>query len=487
MGRFAVWRLAVIRRHVARFLEAWVSESKPVTNGRFLLAVSGGPDSLAMLHAVHSLFSPDRLAIAHLDHGLLPDSRADAVFVQETADLYQIPCFSRRVDVAALAQINHWSIEEAGREARYRFLAEVAQAEGITAVLAGHNANDQAETILLNLLRGSGMRGLRGMAATSRLVHAPDVWLLRPLLNVERAEIVAYCEKHQLSPRIDVSNNETIYTRNRIRQELVPLLQTYNPQVEQHLQQTAVLLAADDDYLNALTDTAWPDVAFEGVAGWLCLRRVHWKEQPLALRRRLLRRAIIQVASAGAEIGFRTLEAARRLAEEGETGSKVNLPADVSLHVAYDNLWIGVGERDAQNAGVPQLTAVSPQFLTVPGTLMLAGGWVLQAARLDAQTTSDIYRNDDVWQAFVDVGEPLFVRGRRAGERIQPLGMNGRSAKLKDVMINRKLPAVSRVFWPIVATEKHPVWLVGHCLDERVRVTAVHPDIIHLRCWQLQS
>ncbi|MEM7113635.1 MAG: tRNA lysidine(34) synthetase TilS [Chloroflexota bacterium] len=470
---------------LAKVVKQFVAERRgnEIANGRFLLAISGGADSLALLHAATTVFPACQLAVAHLDHCLRPSSGEDAEFVRQTAVSHQIPCFIKKVDVAALAEENGWGIEEAGRKVRYQFFADVAQKEGITAVLVAHNADDQAETVLMNLLRGSGMRGLQGMAAVRQLAEQPSLWLLRPLLTVSRAEIEAYCQEHQLQPRFDASNLDPVYFRNRIRNELLPLLQIYSPQVKQHLQQTAVLLAADNAWLEEATEGAWQDVLLKEGAGWLLLRREGWGKRPLALQRRLLRQAIHQVAPADIEIGFQTLEAARRLADSGQTGARAMLPGGTVLKLTYDALQIGV--RDSLDVGRedwPQVARSQP--LLVPGELLLENGWQLQAAWLDPSRAGSIQGNQDAWQAFVDVAGPLLVRGRQAGERLQPLGMNGRSSKIKDVMINRKIPAASRANWPLVVAESHHFWLVGHCVDERARVTAVHDKIIHLRCWQ---
>ncbi len=187
------------------------------------------------------------------------------------------------------------------------------------AVVAGHHAGDQTETILLHLLRGAGLGGLRGMAAAAPLPGSPDLWLLRPLLGVERAAIEAYCAAAGLRPTLDASNADPSFTRNRLRHELLPLLATYNPRIAQQLRETGAIAAAEDELLSALAEVAWRQIALPSPPGQAALRRAEWRRQPLALRRRLLRRAIAVCLPTLADVGFQAIEAARRAAEgEGD-------------------------------------------------------------------------------------------------------------------------------------------------------------------------
>ncbi|MCB9432895.1 MAG: tRNA lysidine(34) synthetase TilS [Ardenticatenaceae bacterium] len=464
---------------VRRFLQR-----EKAANGRFLLGVSGGADSLALLHIMHTLY-PRQLLIAHLDHSLRPDSAADAEFVRETAVSHHLPFFTQRVDVAALAQKHGWSIEEAGRNARYTFFAQLAAQEGITAVLVAHNADDQAETMLLHLLRGSRLRRLRGIAPVAPLFTAPHLPLLRPLLTVPRAEIEAYCRENGLVPRHDPSNQDTSYERNRVRHHLLPLLQQASPQLPTHLAQTAVLLAADEDYLQTQTAVVWEAMAAETGEGWVTFNLAAWRKRPLALRRRLLRHAFAQVAPPGSELGFRVLEAARQVAEQGKTGSQAELPAGVLLSLGYGVVQLTVVALPRQGPQLPHTAAPTP--LPVPGEVTLANGWQLTATTVAEPDATAIFHNADPWQAFITLPatESLYLRPRQAGERMQPLGLNGRSTPLKKIMNNAKIPGHARPLWPLVATSTHPVWLIGHMVDERARVAAGEKTaVVHLRCWQ---
>lgn len=450
--------------------------------GPLVLAVSGGPDSLAMLDILARLYPPARLIVAHLDHGLRPDSAREAAAVAHQSDARGLAFHLETADVAALARERRLSLEEAGRVARYDFLARVARGVGAAAIVVGHNAGDQTETILMHLLRGAGVAGLRGMAAAAPLPGRSDLWLLRPLLDTDRDAIEDYCRQAGLEPAADASNADLTFLRNRLRHELLPLLQTYNPQLAQRLREMGAILGAEDDLLAQLEEEAWRAIALPRPSGGVALRREAWQKQPLALRRRLLRRAAALSLSTPTDLSFSAIEAARRLAERRATGGRADLPGELVVAIGYETIEF----RHAATAPAgdwPQLRDASPFVLAVPGEVALAGGWSLSSVPVPAPDRDAIAHNRDPWTAYVAV-EPtlqLVVRPRLPGERVRPLGLGG-SARLKEVMINRKIPAAARALWPVVATAIGPLWLAGHVLDEGARVSADSLFVVRLRC-----
>lgn len=449
----------------------------------WILGVSGGPDSLALLHILYRLYPDGELIVAHLNHRLRPPAVSEAKFVRDTAVSLNLPFHQQSVDVAALARREGFSIEEAARLARYDFLAALARQNEMAVIAVGHNADDQAETVLMHLLRGSGLAGLRGMQPLSPAPGAPDLWLARPLLAISRAEIQAYCAEHQLRPVDDASNRDLTYLRNRVRHRLLPELETYNPQIRERLRHLAAVTTADYALLEGLVDEAWADVRMDQGRGWVRLERAAWKAQPLSLRRALLRRAARQLVPSPVEIGFRPIEGARRLAEREESGGEATLPGGVRLRVGYQTLELTVDDT-AVPLEKPQLPAARSYTLSVPGVLPLAGGWRLRATLAPEATPEQVKGNRDPWRAYVDVGERerVQVRPRRSGERFQPLGMGGHHARLQDVMVNRQIDAPLRERWPLVALPDHLVWVVGHHMDRRARVTAVSDRVVLLEC-----
>ncbi|HFQ92544.1 MAG TPA: tRNA lysidine(34) synthetase TilS, partial [Anaerolineae bacterium] len=283
---------ALLRRRVVETVRPY-----PLTppSAKIIVGVSGGPDSLALLHLLRQLCGTDWLVVAHVQHGLRPSAPAEADFVRETAAAWNIPFVETQVDAAELARQAGMTVEEAGRHARYRFFAQTARQFGAEAVAVGHNADDQAETVLMNLLRGSGLAGLGGMRPVGRAPGAADLVLLRPLLHTSRADIEAYCAACQLQPRHDESNRDVSYFRNRIRHQLMPLLAAFNPQIKPHLGQLAQVVQADYDLLQQLFQEKQPDLLAGQGEGWLALRRSAWRKLPVSWQRLALRQAVLAI------------------------------------------------------------------------------------------------------------------------------------------------------------------------------------------------
>jgi tRNA(Ile)-lysidine synthase len=445
-----------------------------------VVGVSGGADSLVLLHLLRAVRPAEGLIVAHLDHALRPSSADEAAVVSRIAAGYGLRFHTRRVDVAELAKSRSLSLEEAARVARYDFLAEIAQAEGAPAVVVGHHADDQVETILMHVLRGSGLGGLRGMVEVAELPGHPELRLLRPLLGATRAEIEAHAREQGLRPITDESNADPTFLRNRVRHELLPALETYNPQIRERLRALSEVVAADEAFLVSQTATTLARLIVERGEGTLAWSRDGWQALPLALRRRVLRLALAVVAGDAPEPGYQALESARRVAETGETGSRVDLPGGLALLITYDRLRL-TRQPDAVSADLPQLPSAGPISLGVPGEVRLNNGWRLSADFV--LRSPAIEANADRWTAYVAIppAEALIVRGRRPGDRIRPLGLGG-ERKVKEVMIDRKAPVEARALWPVVATAGRVVWLAGLALDDRARVTPESSRVIRLRC-----
>ncbi|PLS79048.1 MAG: tRNA lysidine(34) synthetase TilS [Chloroflexi bacterium] len=268
-----------------------------------VVAVSGGPDSLCLLHVLLQLAPHWRLRfhVAHLDHQLRPESAADARFVADTAAGWDLPITLAQADIAAISRRERTGIEATARTVRLRFLLETAHGIGATTIALGHTADDQAETVLLRLLRGAGPSGLAAMRpsrpADATQLAEPATLLIRPLLATSRSEVEAYCAAHGLAPRHDASNESPIHLRNSVRGYILPLLKSYNPRIVTTLGRTARVCAEEDDFLNQLVAAAWPTLAREDHAG-VTLSRAQFERLHPALQRRVLRQAVACVGGA---------------------------------------------------------------------------------------------------------------------------------------------------------------------------------------------
>ena len=479
--------MLVLNKTVSSFLETAVSPinllSQPT---RLVVGVSGGPDSLALLHVLTQVMEPRRLVVAHLNHGYRETAVAEAEFVRRVAEAWGVVYKTSAVDVARLAQDTGASLEEAGRKARYTFFREVADTFETPYIVVGHHGDDQAETVLMNLLRGTGLRGLRGMRPVTPLAatiaEGSGYFVLRPFLSVNRQEIEAYCQENELTPVFDESNEDVSFFRNRIRQELLPLLADYNAGIRYHLQQLAALTESDVALLDGLTADTWAQVVLD-VDDAVVIDRAAWSALPVGLQRAILRQAVVEKRPLLQDITFQAIEQARLVAERKETGQRFNLPGNLFLIVDYDRLIVAEDENVVLDDW-PQWVGEKAEKLPIPGQVTLANGWKIEAAPVDTVNLADIRAAADDWCVFVDMstGHDLWVRPRQPGERFQPLGMNGRSAKVKEVMVNRKIGAKWRANWPIVTDTTHLVWLVGHVMDERMKIREETSSIVQLRC-----
>lgn len=473
-----------------------------------VVGVSGGADSVCLLHVLIHL--PPGLAptvhVAHLHHGLRGDEAdADAAYVTGLTQQWQLPLTIHHADLTAR---QGYSLEEAARRARYTFLGDVARTAGATTVAVAHNADDQVETILMHFLRGSGLSGLRGMRPRSPLPRFPwgravvdddvqpaaaasgrqPLTLVRPLLEVTRAEIEAYCQRHDLHPRIDRSNYDSTFFRNRLRHELLPLLETYNPGVRAALRRTASVLAGDHLLLRQVLAATWPDVVSHIDAAAVTFELEPWRALHVALQRSVLREAIHHLRPGLRDVGFDHVETARRLLMDPActTGQRVTLPRGLLLTVGYTTATVADLDATPDDAAGPQLT-VSPLALHVPGLTSLPGtAW---SVRTEIHSVSELptgwQDNPDRWRAYLDadvVGPQPHLRVRQPQDWFQPLGLGGHRSRVHAFVINHKLPAALRTRWPLLEGQQGLAWLVGLRIDARARV---QPDTVRVLVVQM--
>jgi tRNA(Ile)-lysidine synthase len=447
---------------------------------RVVVAVSGGPDSLCMLHALVQLRGDHALElhVAHLDHLLRgEESAADAAFVAATAAAWGLPVHLSSRDVAARARERRIGSQAAGRELRYAFLAELARDLEAHVVAVGHTADDQAETLLLHLLRGAGPAGLRGMRAAlpwsewagQKGTGAP---LIRPLLEVSRAEIERYLAAQGLAPRRDPSNAAPRYLRSRIRHELLPGLASYNPQIAGALARSAQICADDYDFVQGELDARWPELARVSSRAVRLDRELFGALHP-ALRRYALRRAVEELLGTGVALGFAQIEAAAEAAL-GPVGGRLELPAGLRLDVVHGTIAISRGALHPE-AEFPQLAA---EWIELPGAgaIYLGNGWIARVGRSEPAATAPRVG----LQVQLDAGQlqtGLALRPRKPGDRMRT---QAGSRRLQDLMVDHKLPRELRAAWPLLVSGETIVWVPGIAADARYLVTEATRDIVYI-------
>ncbi len=477
-------------RPVERFIERHALLHR---GERVVVGVSGGPDSLALLDVLRRL-APRwgwRLHVAHLDHGLRPESAGEADFVRRIAADWGLPVTVERAELPARARAGV-AVEETARRYRYAFLARVAMEVGAEAVAVGHNADDQAETVLMHLLRGSGLDGLRGMLPSRPLrdyrllpLESPpaELRLVRPLLFIPRAQIETYCRWRGLHPQDDPSNRQTTLFRNLLRHEVIPYLERIQPRFRQRLVNLAEVARADAALLQQQVDEAWATLLLHETADALHFDLAGWRAAPLAIRRALIRRAAYHLAPALRDVDFVHVEAAERLAQRGETGAVATLPGGLRLTVGYDHLRIGAVKAERLPRSRPWLEAGTEVSLPPRGSLTLGGGWRVEVERMHQWSTALIRQNSDPLTAYVDaeaLGDAPRLRTRRRGDRFHPHGMPG-PMRLSDFFINLKLPRRLRDVQPLLIGEHGTIlWVVGYRLAEPALVREESRAVVRL-------
>jgi tRNA(Ile)-lysidine synthase len=461
-------------------IRAFVLKHGLFTQGQRLVAgVSGGPDSLVLLHLLTRLraeFELD-LHVAHLHHGLRPEADDEAEFVAGIAKAWDVACTVERAGVAAIAKEKHLSVEEAGRLARYAFISRLAPAAAVA-----HNADDQAETVLMHLLRGSGLAGLRGMLpkASNQWSVNSEQMIIRPLLGTTRAEIEAYAAAHGLQPRIDPTNADTTFFRNRLRHELLPFLETYNPNIRQILRRTADVAAGDYELLRGLIEQAWADTLLPSPGTAITFNLARWRALPLPLQRALLREAVSRLRPGLRDVNFTPVENTITWAQTAESGHTADLLGGLCLKIVGPTLIVSEWERRLE---IRELDASRRDYempLAIPGVTRFLD-WqftteVVETLRVSAPSLrSGVLRKTlrvlDRWTAFLPHPQTptLKIRTRRPGDRFQPLGMGGHTVKLSDFMINQKIPVSDRDRWPLVVSGEAVLWVCGYRVSERAR------------------
>jgi tRNA(Ile)-lysidine synthase len=481
---------AALERRVLRF----VRDRAIFRPGEHVLAaVSGGPDSTALLVVLSRLASKlgITLTAAHFGHGLRGPSaaRRERSYVEALCCQVGVPLRTGAGDTKAHARAQRLSKEEAARELRYAFLAEVAAAAGCTVVATGHTADDQVETVLLHIIRGSGLAGLAGMAPrgpwplpdrAGRPAYPPDrqvrragLEVVRPLLCLRREETARYCREDGLEPVADPSNVSPVFLRNRVRLELLPLLRRYNPRIDSALLRLTEATRADLSVLEGMA----ADALSEGDGGQSAvLSRDRLAGLPEGLRRHALRLALRRVLGDLRDVHHDHIEALLAGLARG-AGYHLDLPRGLRFDVGYEEATLSLEQPAPSSRPAPLPPEAS---LAVPG-LTSWGPWMVEvetAAPLSAEPPPT-----DPWQAWLDAdvtGQDLRVRSRRPGDRFQPLGLTGEK-KLQDFFVDARVPRAERDAVPLVYGGPGIVWVVGHRIDERARITDATRRVLRLR------
>jgi tRNA(Ile)-lysidine synthase len=451
-----------------------------------VVGISGGPDSLTLLDIFYRLGHAP--LVAHLNHQLRPEADEEASKVREAARRYGLAFVEERADARQFAQDQGLSVEEAGRALRYRFLFEHAARFNAGAVAVAHTADDQVETVVMHMLRGAGLSGLKGMQPRT----LPNAWsreipLVRPLLDTWRSEVLSYCAERGLEPVFDPSNLDSIFYRNRLRNELIPYLERFNPGVKVAFWRMAKVLQADFEVIERLVEETWEESVVETGPGYVVLLPGVLRAAPAGVQMHLFRRAIAGLRPGLRDVGFETIERAVDFLMAAVSPAQVDLSAGLRLVIermpatAHDPgrewLWLAEWQAELPRGDWPQVGEESRVPLSIPGSVQLPGGWVMEAQEIQnlEEALQQARANTDPYQAWISLDRvpgPLELRARSLGDRFQPLGLGGHSVKLSDFMIDQKLPNRARHNWPLLLAGDEIAWVPGFRLGHLYRLTS---------------
>jgi tRNA(Ile)-lysidine synthase len=448
-----------------------------------VVGVSGGPDSLSLAHLLFNCGIP--IIVAHLDHQLRSESGEDASFVKTIAESWKVLFVEKKVDVKEIVRQKKLSIEEAGRIARYQFLFDVARQNHAQAVVTAHTADDQVETMLMHLLRGSGLNGLKGMKMRQFLPEwDANIPLVRPLLHTWRSEILEYCANHDLHPIIDKSNLENTYFRNRLRNELIPYLQTYNPNIKNVLLRSTITLSNDHDLLQDILEKAWEDLSPEITENLVKFQKGSFLLVQPGVQSSLFRRMIAYLIPHARDFSFDNIQRGLSFIRQPTQTNQLELEQGIVLRRIEEDILITNDPGKLCTLVSDWFQALQPEdYLTAPGGIPLTNGKNIHAEVISAEAA----RMHPAWNqpghAFLDethTGRTFMVRIGLPGDRFKPLGMHGNSLKLSNFWINEKLPREARALWPLICVEDEIIWIPGFRTSNQARVAENTTVVIHL-------
>ena len=441
---------------------------------KILVALSGGPDSICLLNILFEL--KDKLEIdigaAHLNHLLRgEDAFKDEDYVINICKDMNIPCFVKRVDINKYSKEQKLSSEMAGRKARYDFFDEIVMENGFNKIATAHNANDQAETILFRLMRGTGLEGLAGIKVSR------ENKVIRPILCLSRTEVEEYIEAKELSPRIDKSNFEKIYNRNKIRLDILPYMkENFNKDIIQTLNRMAVLLQKDNEFLEELAFNSYEKYCIKD-KDYFIIKKEAFKENEVIVTR-ILRRAISEYSKTNYDFEMKHIYEIYHLAKN-TSGKIVDLPNKIYAENIYGDIYIKY--KDKKCKGIDKEEVLVFNKYDIINNLVEFGEFKFKFTVINSYDNTDIIglkqNNLIKYFDFDKINNTISIRNRRDGDKIIPLGMHG-NKKIKDIFIDMKIPKNDRETIPLLCFDEKVSWITGIKISEEYKITNKSKNIL---------
>ena len=438
-----------------------IEDNSLITKGdKVVVAVSGGPDSVCLLHILLALKNRYELQlyVAHFNHNFRGlEAQKDAQYVADLCEELEVMCFVKSENVAVYAKENNLSDEEAGRIKRYEFFREVKKKTSANKIAVGHNFNDQAETVLMRLLRGAGLQGLSA-------IHYKRGDVIRPLLDVEREDIEDYCVVNELNPKTDITNLKPVYHRNKIRLELIPYLkENYNPNLLEALVRTAKILKADSDYLDSQAYDIFKLICSMDSNEKISIPIPSIDIMHVAMKTRLFRLASERLVGKREVFSYTHIQSILALVSKKNTGKRLQLPMGITALINYDKLIFTTSseiEYDySYKLKVDELVEINE----------LGAVFTAKILNRTAMKKINVDNNKKIFD-FDKVKNDLIIRNRNVGDVFRPLGMKGKK-KLKDFFIDNKVERSERSKTALICDGGKIMWVVGHRISDYYKVT----------------
>lgn len=446
---------------------SYIRDNKLINPGdKVLVALSGGPDSVCLLNILFNLKEELKIELgaAHLNHMLRgKDAFEDEQYVIDICKEMNIECFTKQVNINEYSKKEKLSSEMAGRLVRYGFFDEIIKKHGYTKIATAHNANDQAETILFRLMRGTGLEGLGGIK-----VKRDNI--IRPILCLSRQEVEDYIDKNHLKPRIDKTNFEKIYNRNKIRLDMLPYIkENFNEDIVQTINRMASLLQKDNDFLEELSFNMYKKYCIEKDEYFIIKEEVF--SQGEVVVNRIIRNAITRFSKSHYDFEMKHIYEIYNLAKSG-TGKVVDLPNKIYAENIYGDIYIkNKIEKESITYDTNEIS-ISREELEKGSFEFREFDFEFHIIDNDKKIKSNLKHSTfEKYFDFDKVQRDIIIRNRKDGDKITPLGMTG-SKKIKDIFINMKIPKEQREIVPILCFDNKISWIVGLRVSDEFKITA---------------
>ena len=441
-----------------------------IENGdNIIIGLSGGPDSMALLYVLLDIDEIDfNIHIAHINHGVRgKEALEDENFVKDLAKKLELPYYSTRVNMDEYAKEKGLSSEEAGRELRYGFFRKIVTELGGGKIAVAHNKNDQAETLLMRLFRGTGVDGLCGMDFISQ-----DI--IRPILNIERMEIEKYLEDRNIETKLDKTNLETIYNRNKIRLELIPYIEeNFNPNIIDALWRTSRIANIDNEFLELYTKKSYDKMVKKARENSIILDRNSFSKEEKSIQQRIIRNVIIYINGSVQGLTEQHISNILELFIEGGTGKSIDIIDNIVAKTSYDNVIIEKKKEIEIRDYIYEIIIDGSTYVEELG-LKISTEFISRD-KLDVSAGNRFIKYFD----YDKINKGLYIRNRKAGDRFVPYGMKG-NKKLKDYFIDEKISKEKRDLIPILVDEENILWIVGYRISDLYKITDATETVLKI-------